>query len=158
MRRADAETEAGPVGDARRHREADWMAHERIAGAATGGARLRPGFAAAPAPRARAAKRHLEGNDRSHGCIAPRQPHVDRENLGGPAIAQKPVADSFDEVADGRKVDRHFVGEAVVQLADGIRGPPYSGQRLEPKGIAAHGKTWLTIGAAPVLVKAAHGW
>ena len=28
VRRADAETEAGPVGDAGRHREADWMAHE----------------------------------------------------------------------------------------------------------------------------------
>ena len=96
------------------------MAQERIAGAAAVGARFRPGFAAAAAPRARAAKRHLEGNDRSGRRIAPRQPHFGRENLGAPALAQKPVAYAFDEVTDGRKVDRHFVGEAVVQPADGI--------------------------------------
>jgi hypothetical protein len=45
-----------------------------------------------------------------------------------------------------------------VQVAGGIRRPPHAGQRLEPKGIAAHSKTWITIGAAPVLVKATHGW
>lgn len=105
---------------------------QRFAGAAARVARLGPRFAAAAADRAGAADRHLERHDEAAGRFASRQVQLSRQQVGAGTLAQKGVAYPLDDVTDRWKIDRDFIGEAVVRHLG-------------------------TIGGAPALVKTTHG-
>ena len=69
VRGVDAETEAGAVRDAGRHREPQRMMHQAMARPAAGSAGFGPCLAAAAADLTRAAQRHLERQHDAARCI-----------------------------------------------------------------------------------------
>ena len=83
-------------------------------GATAGGARLRPALAAAAADAAGAAQVELERHLGAVERLAAADRHFGRYRLGGFTLAEKRVAHPLDERVDRRKVDRDFIGKAVL--------------------------------------------
>ena len=132
VRRRHAEAETRAVGNPGGHTKMDGMMEKRLAGAAARVAPLGPRFAAAAADRAGASERHVERHDKAPGRLAFRQVQLGLQQVGAGTLAQEGVTHPLDDVADRWKVDRDFIGEAVVRHAG-------------------------TIGGAPALVKTTHG-
>jgi hypothetical protein len=110
----DAEPEPRAVHDSGRHRHADRMVKQRLARTAAGIAGLRPCLATAAAHRAGAAHRDVERHHKAMKGFHGGESQLRGQDIAGRSFAEKRVAHAFDDVIDRWKVDRYFVGKAVL--------------------------------------------
>ena len=97
--------------DAGRHRYGDGVTMTAVAGSIAGAARFAPDFAAAPAALTRGAHRELERDSRADVGLP-----FGKSNFGAQAMDDgirfdEGMAHPLDTFADGREIERHFVGE-----------------------------------------------
>lgn len=116
VRSVDTEADASAVGDAGRYRDAYGMVNERIARATAGHAGIRPDLAPASTFRTCAGHRYSQRQRGAEERFAPRNGDLGSKEtwLVDAMIVHESVADPRDDVADRRKVDRCFIGEAIV--------------------------------------------
>ena len=125
MRSLDAESDARAVANAGWHRDADGMMYEGIARAAAWHAGIRPHLAPASALRTCTAHRDSQGQRGTEERFAPGNGDLSSQQAWfvDAVIVHEGVANARDDVADRRKVDRCFIGEAVVGCDLGRLGP-----------------------------------
>src|SRR6516164_5404192 len=113
VRPADAITKAVAMGDPWRHQHLYGMAHEGMAGAATGKTRLGPGLAPAAAHATHPSERDIDGYHSASERFSPRKRHFRFERFRGLRLAKEGVARALDEPLHGREIDGDLVGKAV---------------------------------------------
>jgi hypothetical protein len=134
----DAEPEPRAVHDSGRHCHAHRMVKQRLARAAAGIAGLRPCLAPAAAHRAGAAHRDVERYDEAMKGFHGGESQLRGQNVAGRAFAEKGIAHAVDDVIDRWKVDRHFVGKAVLGHAGRLDGVPSQWKGTMAKRFGPH--------------------
>jgi hypothetical protein len=84
---------------------------------------------------------HLERHDKALARLSNGQPQFGGKHIAADAFAEKFVANALDHVIDRGKVDRDFVGEALLGHTRRSHGVPRHGQRVMTEGARLHENT-----------------
>src|SRR5438045_1504915 len=129
--RLDAKAETGAVRDARRQRQAQRLIDGGVPDATAEVARLGPCLAAAAAVHAGDAHRHLQRDDEAVFRFALRQRDLGAQPIAVRVLAEKRVANAFDDAPRGGKVDGDLVRNTLVRhqssATERSRSPPWQG-------------------------------
>lgn len=85
--------------------------------------------------------RHFERHDETLARLENGQAQFGGKHIAADAFAEKFVANALDHVIDRRKVDRDFVGEALLGHTRRSHGVPRHGQRAMTEGARLHENT-----------------